>query len=268
MHGSEAKVLVFDGVGYRRDGRAILAGIDWIVRRDQRWAILGPNGSGKTTIARIATLWEHPSEGAVEVLGHRLGSTDVRALRRRLALVSAAMADLVRPQLSAHEVVMSARFAALEPWWHSYDAKDHERADALLRDQGFLEPSDRRFGSLSSGERQRVLLARSLMAEPELVVLDEPAAGLDLGAREDLIDRLDTMASDSSAPPLVLVTHHVEEIPPSLTHVMLMRRGEITAMGPLVQTLTAQGLSECFGVDIELVAHRGSRGLRWSARRR
>ncbi|MCZ7629349.1 MAG: ATP-binding cassette domain-containing protein [Microthrixaceae bacterium] len=261
-------MLKLDGVAHRREGRAILEGIDWVVLRGQRWAILGPNGSGKTTIARIATLWEHPSEGSVEVLGHRLGSVDVRSLRRRLALVSAAVADLVRPQLSAHEVVMTARYAALEPWWHAYGAEDHARADALLRDQGFPQPTDRRFGSLSSGERQRVLLARSLMSTPDLVVLDEPAAGLDLGAREDLIDRLDAMASDSSAPPLVLVTHHVEEIPPSFTHVMLLRSGRVTAMGPLEETLTAQGLSECFGVGIELVEHRGDSGLRWSARRR
>lgn len=267
MSGPDPEVLKLSAVGYRRDGRVILTGIDWTVHRDERWAMLGPNGSGKTTIARIATLWDHPSDGTVEVLGHRLGSTDVRVLRRRLALVSAAMADLVRPQLSAHEVVVSAKFAALEPWWHTYDTDDHERADALLRRQGFEQPTDRRFGSLSSGERQRVLLARSLMAEPSLVVLDEPGAGLDLGAREDLVDRLGAMGSDPSAPPLVLVTHHVEEIPPSFTHLLLLRGGEITAMGPLEETLTPQALSECFGVGVELVAHRSGSGTRWSARR-
>lgn len=261
-------VLELDAVGYRRDGRAILEGIDWTLHSDERWVILGPNGSGKTTIARIATLWEHPSEGTVEVLGHRLGSTDVRVLRRRLALVSAAMADLVRPQLTAHEVVVCAKFAALEPWWHTYGTDDHQRADALLADQGIEALGDRRFGSLSSGERQRVLLARSLMAEPALVVLDEPNAGLDLGGREVLIDRLDAMGADPSAPPQVLVTHHVEEIPPSFTHLMLLRDGAVQSVGSLARTLTPEALSECFGVEVELMAHRSGAGTRWSAHRK
>lgn len=268
MHEPAEAVLRLDSVSYRRDGRLILDGVDWTVRSDERWAILGPNGSGKTTIARIATLWEHPSEGTVEVLGHRLGSTDVRVLRRRLALVSSAMADLVRPQLTAHEVVLCARFAALEPWWHTYDTDDHERADALLVDQGIGALADRRFGTLSSGERQRVLLARSLMAEPALVVLDEPNAGLDLGGREGLVDRLDSIGADRSAPPLVLVTHHVEEIPPSFTHLMFLRNGKVGPVGRLAETLNPENLSACFGIQVELVAHPTSSGTRWSARRK
>lgn len=268
MRESRTVVLELDAVGYHRDGRTILECVDWVLHSDERWVILGPNGSGKTTIARIATLWEHPSGGTVEVLGQRLGSTDVRVLRRRLALVSAAMTDLVRPQLTAHEVVVCAKFAALEPWWHTYGSDDHKRADALLADQGVGVLADRRFGSLSSGERQRVLLARSLMAEPALVVLDEPSAGLDLGGREGLIDRLDSMGADPSAPPLVLVTHHVEEIPPSFTHVMFLRDGEVTSMGRLGATLTAEAVSECFGVSVELVAHRSTGGTRWSAHRK
>ncbi len=251
----------------RRDGKQILRDISWTVEDDQRWVVLGPNGSGKTTLARISSLWAHPSDGTVEVLGQRLGSTDVRTLRRRIALVSAAMADLVRPALSAHDVVLCAKNAALEPWWHTYDAADHTRADQLLEDQGIAWLAERNFGSLSSGERQRVLLARSLMSEPALVVLDEPNAGLDLAGREELIDRLDALAADSSGPPLILVTHHVEEIPPSFTHLLFLRDGTITTAGPIDETLRVDALRDCFGVEVELVVHSTRGGKRWSAHR-
>ncbi len=267
MPGSAPVALRAEGVGLRRGGRWILSGIDWSVSPDQRWVVLGPNGSGKTTLARICTLWEHPSAGSLEVLGERLGSTDVRSLRRRIALVSAAMSKMIRPGLSAHDVVLCARFAALEPWWHTYRDEDHVRADELLAAQGVGSLSQRSFGSLSSGETQRVLLARSLMAEPGLVVLDEPAAGLDLGGREELVDRLDAIAARRSTPPLVLVTHHVEEIPPSFTHVVFLRGGTVMAMGPIATTLTSDALSSCFGVGVELTTHHGPRGPRWSARR-
>lgn len=267
MSGPPAEVLRLESVEYTRSGQKILRGIDWVVRSDQRWVVLGPNGSGKTTLARIAGLWEHPSAGTVEVLGERLGSTDVRCLRRRIAFVSAAMAEMVRPDLTAHDVVLCARFAALEPWWHDYDPDDHRRADHLLAQQGVANRASRRFGSLSSGERQRVLLARSLMTDPELVVLDEPNAGLDLGGRESLLDRLDAMGALDSAPPLVLVTHHVEEIPPSFTHVMFIRDGRVTAIGPLGETLTSEALEACFEVRVELVAHTTAGGTRWSAHR-
>lgn len=254
-------------LGLRRQGRAILSRVDWVVRRDERWVILGPNGSGKTTLARICSMWEHPSEGTLVVLGERLGSTDVRSLRRRIALVSAAMTSMIRPGLSAHDVVLCAKFAALEPWWHTYTPADHARADELLAAQGVDALAGRSFGSLSSGEIQRVMLARSLMGEPGLVMLDEPAAGLDLGGREELVDRLGAIAAAPSGPPLVLVTHHVEEIPPSFTHVMFLRGGEVMAAGPIADTLTSDALSSCFGLPVELTAHGRAPDTRWSAHR-
>ena len=258
-------VLSMDEVGLTRDGRDLLDGVHWQVHPGQHWVLIGANGSGKTSLVRIAALYEHPSRGRVEVLGERLGHTDVRTLRRRISLVSPAMEDLVRPQLSAAEVVVCAKFAALEPWWHRYEAADHDRARQLLDDQGVGFAADRPWGTLSSGERQRVLLARALMSEPGLVLLDEPTSGLDLGGREALVDRLDALAGDASSVPMVLVTHHVEEIPPSFTHLLALRAGRMLAAGPLRSTLDADLLSECFGVPLTLERHDDGR---YGARRR
>jgi iron complex transport system ATP-binding protein len=261
--GRPGPTLRLSGVGLTRDGRDLLDGVDWEVRADERWVVIGANGSGKTSLARIATLWEHPSRGTVEVLGQALGRADVRSLRRRLALVSAAMADLVRPSLPAADVVMSARHAALEPWWHRYTEADRERARALLAEQHVGHLADHPFGTLSSGERQRTLLARALMGDPELVVLDEPAAGLDLGGREELIERLDRLAATPAAPPVVLVTHHVEEIPPSFTHVIALRQGRVLGAGPIAATLDADLLGRAYGLAVELDRRDG----RFAARR-
>ena len=251
------------GVGLTRDGNDLLDGIDWCIDPSRSWVVLGANGSGKTTLARIASLYEHPSRGTVEVLGETLGHTDVRALRRRVALVSAAMSDMMRPALSATEIVMCAKHAALEPWWHTYDAADRDRARGLLADQGVGHAADRPFGTLSSGERQRTLLARALMSEPGLVLLDEPSAGLDLGGREELVDRLDALANDVSAPPMVLVTHHVEEIPPGFTDLLALAAGRIVGSGSLRQTLDGDLLTRTFGLPIEVDRVRG----RFTARR-
>ena len=259
-------VLSLRGVAFERAGRSILRSVDWEVGEGQRWVVLGPNGCGKTTLARIATMWEHPSGGEIELLGERLGNTDVRSLRRRVSLVSAAMADMVRPALTALEVVVCARFAALEPWWHSYSDADMERAAAMLADQGLADFSGRAFGTLSSGERQRVLLARAVMSRPEFLVLDEPSAGLDLAGRAQLLERLDVLASDPGAAPTVLVTHHVEEIPPSYTHVLALREGRTLASGPLDDTLSDELLSACFGLSVRLDRHDSPSGVRYSAR--
>lgn len=256
-------VLRLEGVGLTRDGRDLLDGVDWVLHPREFWVVLGPNGCGKTSLSRIATLHEHPSRGRVELLGETLGRTDVRQLRRRVSLVSSAMADLVRPALAPVDVVKSARFAALEPWWHTYTPEDEARARALLDDQGVGRLADRTFGSLSSGERQRVLLARSLMNDPALVVLDEPSAGLDLRGREELVDRLDALAAAPDAPTVVLVTHHVEEIPAAATHLLALNGGCNVASGPLRPTLDAALLGRTFGVEVELHEHDG----RWSARR-
>lgn len=244
--------LAMVGVGFTRDGRDLLNGVDWRVEADQDWVVIGLNGSGKTSLIRIAALYEHPSRGTVDVLGQRLGRTDVRVLRTRLSLVSAAMADLVRPNLSATEVVMCGRFAALEPWWHTYTDADRARARELLAAQGVGAVADHPMGTLSSGERQRTLLARALMNEPGLVLLDEPTAGLDLRGREELVDRLDALAVDPDAAPLVLVTHHVEEIPPGFTHLLALRDGRVLAQGPVDDVLTAELLSDTFGLRLVL----------------
>jgi iron complex transport system ATP-binding protein len=258
--------LVLDAVALVRDGRRILDDIDWRVRDRERWVVLGANGSGKTSLIRICSLWLHPSEGRVDVLGERLGHTDVRRLRERIGLASAGLADQLRPRLTGREVVMTALHGALEPWWHDYTDADRDRAMSLLARLGVDLAADRAFGTLSSGERQRVLLARTLMNEPGLVLLDEPTAGLDLPGREQLVASLDELAADPSTPPTVLVTHHVEEIPPHFTHVLLLRDGRVHTCGPLDDHLTADALSSCLGVD--LVLERDERSGRFTARAR
>lgn len=264
MPAPPAPALLLDGVGLDRDGRAILGDITWSVAAGQRWAVLGPNGCGKTTLLRIAALRLHPSRGEVEVLGHRLGRVDIRALHARIGLVSAAMVDLLRPELSAHDVVLTARRGALEPWWHTYDDADRARAESLLDRFGVGAHADQTFGTLSSGERQRVQLARTLMTEPDLVLLDEPTAGLDLGGREDLLERLAHLARDPTTPPLVLVTHHVDEIPEGFTHALVLAAGAVVARGPIAEVITGEVLGEAFGLALE-VEHRDGR---WTARAR
>ncbi|HLT68865.1 MAG TPA: ATP-binding cassette domain-containing protein [Acidimicrobiales bacterium] len=240
----------------------LLDGLDWTVRPGERWVVLGPNGAGKTTLLRVASLHAHPAAGRVEVLGHELGRVDVRRLRRRIGLVSPALADVLRPDIPAVDVVMSAREAALETWWHDYGPDDRAHALELLARTGTEALAERRFGTLSSGERQRVLLARSLWGDPGLVLLDEPTAGLDLGGREDLVARLAALARDPATPPTVLVTHHVEEIPPGFTHALLLRDGRAMAAGPLAEVLTADALGRLFGVPLVLDRRDG----RWAAR--
>ena len=240
-----------------RDGRAILDDISWTVGEDERWIVLGANGCGKTTLLRIASLYLHPSSGEVEVLGEVLGRVDVRSHRRRIGIVSSGFADMLRPSIEAVDVVMTAKNAALEPWWHTYDEADRQRAVELLERFGCGSLAEHTFTTLSSGERQRVQLARSLMTEPGLLLLDEPTAGLDLGGREDLVGRLSQLAHDPSTPPIVLVTHHVDEIPPGFTHLLLIKDGQTMAAGPLDDTLSAEALSDCFGLSLELALRDG-----------
>lgn len=261
MTGTRDRVLELVDVELRMGQRQVLAGIDWTVSSCQRWVVLGPNGSGKTSLALVASLQRHPSSGTVTVLGEELGRTDVRALRARIGLVSAAMADLLRPALSARDAVMTARYGALEPWWHRYDSHDRTRVMTLLEQVGLADRADQTLGTLSSGERQRVLLARALMAEPALLIADEPHAGLDISAREDLVDAMDRLAADG--PPIILVTHHVEEIPPSFTHLLALKEGRVVARGRLRDTLDASLLSGLFGIPIHLEL----RDRRYSARR-
>lgn len=247
-----AAALDLGDVRVVREGRALLDGITWRVGPGERWALLGPNGSGKTTLLRVAGLWLRPTSGEVRVAGELSGRTDIRSLRARIGFTSAALADSLRADVDALDVVMTGRRAALEAWWHPWTDEDRAAARRELERVGAAPLADRRFGTLSSGERQRVLLARALAGDPALLLLDEPAAGLDLGGREALVDRLAALAADPATAPLVIVTHHPEEIPPGITHALLLREGRITAAGPIGEVLTAAPLSACFGIDLEV----------------
>jgi iron complex transport system ATP-binding protein len=260
-----APALVLDDVGLVRDGRPILRRMDWTVDVGQRWVVLGRNGCGKSSLIRISSLYLHPSSGSVRVLGHELGRTDVRSLRRLVGVASNGMADMLRSDLTPIDVVMTAKNAALEPWWHSYDDADRARALECLERMGVGGFAERSFVSMSSGERQRVLLARTLMPRPGIVFLDEPTAGLDLAGREDLIGALGDLADDVDAPATVLVTHHVEEIPEGFTHVLLIADGGVQRSGRIEEVLSAEELSRCFGTPLEL-EHQHGRWWAWASR--
>jgi iron complex transport system ATP-binding protein len=260
----DAPPLHLEDVRLVRNATTILDGVTLTVEPGRRWLVLGANGSGKTSLLRIAALYEHPTSGVVEVLGERLGRTDVRELRRRVGYASAALADQLRPELSALDAVRTARHAALEPWWHRYTADDDRHALDCLDRLGVARFAGRPLATLSSGERQRVLLARTLMNDPAIILLDEPSARLDLGGREQLVAALEQLATDVDAPPLVLVTHHVDDIPPSTTDVLLLRDGVVLATGPIEATLTAEALSECFGVSLRLERRASGRYSAWS----
>jgi iron complex transport system ATP-binding protein len=239
----------------------VLAGVDWQVAPGERWVVLGANGSGKTSLLRMAYGFVFPSTGRVSVLGHTLGRVDLRALRQRIGFASGALTSMLRPALTAEEVVMTAKHAALESYWHTYEDADRVRAGVLLERMGCAHLIGRPVATASDGERQRIQLARTLMVDPELLLLDEPTAGLDLGGREALVGRLSDLARDASGPPTVLVTHHVEEVPPGFGHALLLRSGRVLASGPIEEVLTADHLSECFGLPVILER----RGDRWFA---
>jgi iron complex transport system ATP-binding protein len=253
------------GVAVVRDGRHLLEDIGWRVSRGERWVVIGPNGCGKTTLLQVvgARLW--PTRGVVDILGERLGRVDMRALRARIALVSASVTRQLRPELTAREVVVTGKTGSLVPWWDRFDEEDWAQADNLLDEAGVGGArgiGDRPLHVLSEGERQHVLLARALMGNPELVLMDEPAAGLDLGARERLVMRLARLMGDPEVPPVVLVTHHLEEIPPGATHCLLMRAGRIVAAGPVADALDGPNVSACFGVSVQVSCEDG----RWWSR--
>jgi iron complex transport system ATP-binding protein len=255
-------VIRLEGVTVRRAGRTIAGPIDWTVRAGERWVVLGPNGAGKTTLLEIAgtTLW--PSTGSVEVLGERIGRVDARGLRERIGIAGSALERHVPAELTAHEVVMTARHAALATWWHRWEPVDRARAAELLTRFGLESLAERRFGVLSSGERRRVLVARALMPAPELLLLDEPASSLDLGSREHLVRDLAALAADVSLPAIVLVTHHLEEVPPGFTHALLLRDGLSVAAGPIDEALGATSLSRAFGLPILVDRQDGRRWAR------
>ncbi len=258
---AEQAALALRGVSVVREGRYLLQDVDWRVLAGQRWAILGPNGAGKSTLLKVASLYLHPTSGEVEVLGRRLGRVDVRRMRHLVGYAAAALSDRMRPSITAEDVVMTAIHGALEPWWHDYGEGDRSKARALLGRVGVDHLAGHSFGSLSSGERQRVQIARTLMSDPALLLLDEPTAALDLAGRESLIRTLDDLCEDPSTPPTVLVTHHTEEIPKGFDHVMLLREGRVVSAGGISEVLTSTNLSTCFGLALSLERRRG----RWWA---
>jgi iron complex transport system ATP-binding protein len=257
-------VVELADVSVIRGPNRLLNHVTWEVEEDERWVVLGPNGAGKTTLLQILSAHMHPSDGVVGLLGEVLGTVDVFELRPRIGLTSVALADRIPRHELVRDVVVSAAYAVIGRWRERYDELDHERAARLLAEVGAGHLADRTFGTLSEGERKRVQIARALMTDPELLLLDEPAAGLDLGGREDLVSTLSELALDETAPATVLVSHHVEEIPPGFTHLLLLRGGEVVAAGPVTSTLTEYNLSETFGLALEL----SLLDDRYSARRR
>jgi iron complex transport system ATP-binding protein len=235
-----------------RNGNALLEGLQWRVELDERWVVLGPNGAGKTTLLSLAAARMHPTSGSVHLLGERLGRVDVFELRPRIGLSTALLAERIPPSETVHDVVVTAAYAVVGRFREAYEAMDEVRARALLEQLGVVHLADRRYGTLSEGERKRVQIARALMTDPELLLLDEPAAGLDLGGREDLVRRLAELAYDPSSPTLVLVTHHVEEIPPGFTHALLLRDGRAVAQGLAADVLTDDNLSQTFGLPLKV----------------
>jgi iron complex transport system ATP-binding protein len=257
-------VVHMSGVGVRRGKNTLLADVNWSVELDERWVILGANGAGKTTLLRLAAAEMHPTTGAVHVLGEKLGRVDVFELRPRIGFCSAAVIARVPPQEKVLDVVVSAGYAVLGRWREAYDQLDTGRALDLCKSLGIGHLTEREFGTLSEGERKRTIIARALMTDPEMLLLDEPAAGLDLGGREDLVARLTELAVDPDAPTTILVTHHVEEIPPGFTHLLLVSDGGVVAQGLIDDVLTSENLSKTFGQELEL----DRLGDRYFARRR
>lgn len=245
-------LIDFRNVSLRRGEHVMVGPLDWAVELDERWVIIGPNGAGKTSLLRIAAAAEHPSTGIAFVLGEQLGRVDVSELKARIGLSSSALAQRIPTDEIVRDLVISAGYAVLGRWRERYEDVDHQRAVDMLESLGAEHLADRTYGTLSEGESKRVLIARALMTDPELLLLDEPAAGLDLGGREELVSRLADLAADPDAPALVLVTHHVEEVPPGFSHCMLLSEGAVVAAGLLSDVLTAENLSAAFGQSIAL----------------
>jgi iron complex transport system ATP-binding protein len=250
-------VIRMEGVTVRRGPTTLLDSVAWDVELDERWVVLGPNGAGKTTLLRLASAEMHPTAGTVDLLGDRIGRVNLTELRPRIGLTSASLGTRVPGDEIVADVVVSAGYGVLGRWRERYDAQDTDRARHLLDALGVGRLADREWRTLSEGERKRTLIARAMMTDPELLLLDEPAAGLDLGGREDLVSRLSALAMDPDAPASVLVTHHVEEIPPGYTHGLLLRDGRVVAAGLLDDVLTDDNLSETFGLPLAVQRRRG-----------
>lgn len=249
----------------RRAGRPILGPLDLTVRAGERWAVVGANGSGKTTLLSVLGLTLWPTAGKVDAFGARYGRVDARVLREQIGLASSAIESILRADLTPLDLVMTARHAATEPWWHDFSDADRARARDLLGEVGLAHGADHPFGTLSAGERRRTSIARALMPDPDLLLLDEPAASLDLGARETLLRDLTRLAGAARPAAIVLVTHHVEEIPAGFTNALVLRAGEAVAAGPIDQVLTDDVLGRAFEMPIVVSQRDGRRWARLGA---
>ena len=243
-------ILELSDISVRRGDRVILGPLNWQVLEGERWVILGPNGAGKTTLLQICSSLIHPTAGEINILGEKLGKVDVFELRTRIGLTSSALVEQLPPDELVMDVVLTAAYAMLGRWQEKYDLWDESRAMALLTALGVRELGERLFGSLSEGEKKRVQIARALMADPELLLLDEPASSLDLGGREDLLRRIESLSKDPLAPATVIVTHHIEEIPVGTTHALLLREGAVVAQGEVASVITDQNLTQAYGLAI------------------
>ena len=259
-----SNVLELADATVRRGQATLLDSVSWTVAEGDRWIVLGANGAGKTTLVQLCSAQVHPTAGSVHILGERLGAVDVFDLRPRIGYTSAAIAERIPRDELVRDVVVSASYGVIGRWREQYESLDHDRARDLLVEVGAGKLLERTFGTLSEGERKRVQIARALMADPELLIMDEPAAGLDLGGREDLVSTMSVLATDSTAPAIVLVSHHVEEVPPGFTHVLMLRAGKVVAAGGLDEVMTAENLSTTFGMSLQLSVENG----RYAARRR
>jgi len=251
-------VLTLDGVSVIRDGKQILGPISFRINAGERWVVLGPNGAGKSTLLGVLAARIFPSKGSAFLLDQQVGRVDVSELRTRIGLASPSLEAMVEIDELVRDVVLTAAYAIIGRWNETYDLWDESRAVALLTAFGVRELGDRRYSTLSSGEKKRVMIARALMADPELLLLDEPAAGLDVGGREDLLHRFAQFSNDPSSPVSVLVTHHIEEIPIGTTHAILLKDGRIAVSGPVDSVITTEHVSAVFGLPIQ-VSHESSR---------
>ena len=249
---NEDLLIDFQGVTFTRDNRNLVGPVDWQVELDERWVIIGPNGAGKTTLIRMAAAEEFPSAGRARIMGELVGKTDMRDLRSMIGVSSSALGNRIPGDEKVSDLVVSAGYAILGRWREDYNEMDFNQATDILEQVGALHLGDRTWGTLSEGERKRVLVARALMTNPELLILDEPAAGMDLGGREDLVTYLGELALDPDAPAIVMITHHVEEIPTGFTHALLLDEGEIVAQGLIDQVLTDENLSKTFHQPIQV----------------
>ena len=252
-----SRVIDFNNVSVIREKRAILNNVDWQVEASQRWVVIGPNGAGKTTLLRVAAAQIHPSQGQAEILGERLGEINVFDLRTRIGFASSALASHIPNSESVLDAVMTASYAVTGRWNEKYDDIDERRARRVLSEWHLSDFADRAFGTLSDGERKRAQIARAVMPDPELLLLDEPVSSLDLAAREQTLSIISQYAQSPYAPAMVMVTHHLEEIPTGFTHALIIRDGQIFAAGEINSTLTSEKISEAFGFELVVTSEGG-----------